>query len=183
MRPAFAWLLMTAACSPQAPCPVAGDLSRPPSLTATQRLPDGGAEDVRGTLYLQVPAQGGHVVFVGARVQNLAACGLELSAALVDPMTNRLETEEKRRVDLGPGFMSDPGDTANFANVPACPNFGTRDISGPQWNLVVEAKQRDGRTASATLPVVLSCETGGADCACECAAGYVLGKCGRRDGG
>ena len=160
-----------------------GELSQPPELVVTQRVPDGGVEEVSGTLFLQVPPQGGHVVYVGARVRNLEGCRLELSASLFEPGSGALETEERRRVDLDSSGMSDPADPANFANVPACPNFGARDIAGPQWRLTVEAKQRDGRKASATVPVVLSCETGGADCACECAAGYELGKCGASDGG
>lgn len=147
-------------------------------------MPDGGAEDVGGTVYLQVPPQGGHVAYVGARVHNFEGCRLVLSASLVDPGSGALETEELRRVDLTVDGGSDPADPANFANVPVCPNFGVRDFPGPTWRLVVSAEQRDGRKVSTTMPVVLSCATGGAECACECAAGYELGKCGGfRDGG
>jgi hypothetical protein len=63
---------------------------------------------------------------------------------------------------------------------------GPRDAwrwSVHHWRLVVEAKQRDGKKVSTTLPIEFSCEAGGPDCACECAAHYEFGKCGARDGG
>lgn len=165
------------------PCTVWGDLSQPASLTVTQRLPDGGVEDVGRTLYLQVPPQGGQVVYVGVRLQNFEGCRLELSASVLVPDSGHLETEEKRRVDVTLGGQSDPADPANFANVPVCPNFGVRDFPGNDWRLVVEAKQRDGKKVSTTLPIAFSCAAGGPDCACECAAHYEFGKCGGRDGG
>ncbi|MBK7862066.1 MAG: hypothetical protein IPJ65_26310 [Archangiaceae bacterium] len=51
------------------------------------------------------------------------------------------------------------------------------------WVLVVEAKQRDGRSVSVTRTVVPSCAYGAAHCDCECRAGYELGNCEGRDGG
>ena len=160
-----------------------GDLTQPPAVTAVQRLPDGGLEDVQGVLYLQVPPQGGHVTYVGVRVANFEGCRLELSASVFVPDGGPLEVEEKRRVDVGDGGLSDPSDPANFANIPVCPNYGARDFAGPPWDLVVEVAQRDGRSARVVMPVVFSCAFGSADCACECAHGYELGKCGARDGG
>jgi hypothetical protein len=168
---------------PQQPCTVWGDLSQPASLEITQRMPDGGVEPAGGTLLLQVPPQGGHVAYVGVRVKNFEGCRVELSASVFDPDSGHLATEEKRRVDITLDGMSDPSDPANFANLPVCPNFGTRDYVGPGWSLVVEAKQRDGRAVKTTVPIVFSCDAGGWDCACECAQGYEFGKCGAADGG
>lgn len=161
---------------------VFGDLTKPPSLTVIQRLPDGGAEEVRDTLFLQVPPQGGHVAYVGVRVTNFEGCRIDLAASVFVPDAGPLEAEEKRRVEIGDGGSSDPSDPSNFANVPMCPNYGSLDIVGPSWSLVVQAAQRDGRSVKAALPVVFSCDAAGADCACECAKDYVLGKCGRDAG-
>jgi len=143
-------------------------------------MPDGGAEELVDALVLQVPPQGGHVAYVGAQLQNFVEC-IELSAALREP-GGALAAEEKRRVDLEDG-RSDPAEPANFANVPVCPNFGSRDFPGFSWRLEVTASSRDGRSSvSRTLDVVPTCAFGGPQCACECAAGYDFGKCGR-DGG
>jgi hypothetical protein len=163
------------------PCPVHGDASKAATLTVTQRLPDGTAEELTQALVLQVPPQGGHVAFVGAVIENFTEC-VELSAALKD-LDGSLAAEEKRRVDLT-GGRSDPKEPANFANVPVCPNFGTRDFPGQTWKLEVKVESRDGRAASLSrsLDVVPTCAFGGSDCACECAADYTFGKCGR-DGG
>ncbi len=159
-----------------------GDLSKPAALTVLQRMPDGGVEEVRDTLYLQVPPQGGHVVYVGVRAVNFEGCRLDLAASVFGADGGPLETEEKRRVELGDAGYSDPSDPANFANVPVCPNNGMHELLGTPWALVVELAQRDGRSAKVTLPVAFSCDAGGPDCACECAKGYELGKCGRDAG-
>jgi hypothetical protein len=165
------------------PCTVWGDLSKPATLTITQRMPDGGAEDLGSALVLQVPPQGGHVAYIGARVENFEGCRLELVASLYPPDSGLLATEERRRVDLTVNGGSDPSDPANFANVPVCPNYGTRDFPGLAWTLVVEAKQRDGRTVSATRTVVPTCAFGASFCQCECSSGYEFGKCEGHDGG
>jgi len=162
---------------------VFGDLTKPAALTVIQRMPDGGVEDVQGTLLLQVPPQGGHVVYVGVRMTNFEGCRLDLAASVFVADGGPLETEEKRRVDLGDAGFSDPSDPANFANVPVCPNFGSHEIVGTEWTLVVEAAQRDGRSVKTALPVRFSCDAGGWDCACECGHGYFLGKCGSPDAG
>lgn len=176
-------LLALVLCSCPEPCRVWGDVSKPAALAVTQRMPDGGVEPLNGTLFLQVPPQGGHVVYVGAQVNNFEGCRLELSASLFEPDSGVLATEEKRRVDLTLDGGSDPSDPAHFANIPVCPNFGARDFTGVDWRLVVEVKQRDGRKVSASLPVTLSCATGASFCECECRAGYEFGKCEGRDGG
>ena len=160
-----------------------GDLAQPPSLTVVQRMPDGGVEELGDTVFLQVPPQGGHVAYIGVRVHTLEGCRLDIAASVFAPDGGPLETEEKRRVDVGDGGLSDPADPANVANVPVCPNFGARDFVGPPWDLVVDVAQRDGRSARAVKPIVFSCGFGGWDCACECAQGYELGKCGAPDGG
>jgi hypothetical protein len=165
------------------PCTVWGDLSKPPSLTATQRMPDGGAEDLGAVLVLQPPPQGGHVAYVGARVQNFEGCRIELTATLYPPDSGLIAAYESRRVDLTVNGGSDPSDPAHFANVPVCPNYGDRDYVGLPWRLVVEAKDRSGKSLQAEYTVVPTCDAGGPQCECECRAGYELGKCGAKDGG
>ncbi|MBK7862173.1 MAG: hypothetical protein IPJ65_26875 [Archangiaceae bacterium] len=139
-------------------------------------MPDGGAEALGDELFVQVPPQGGHVAYVGAKVTNFEGCRLELRASLYPPDSGSLAAEEKRRVDLTVDGASDPSDPANFANVPVCPNYGTRDFPGLPWVLVVEAKQRDGRSVSVTRTVVPSCAYGAAHCATASARGLRAGQ-------
>ncbi|MBK7862067.1 MAG: hypothetical protein IPJ65_26315 [Archangiaceae bacterium] len=74
-----------------------GDLSQPAALTVTQRMPDGGAEALGDELFVQVPPQGGHVAYVGAKVTNFEGCRLELRASL----PSRLGLARSRREAAG----------------------------------------------------------------------------------
>lgn len=140
---------------------------------------------------LRFPVQGGHVLYVAARIHNLLPCRAELSASLVDPGTGQVATEERRQVDFGldggGGGISDLSDPANVANVPVCPDLFDRDFVDAPWNLVVSVKDLEGRVATATRRVIPSCRQAGsysrAACRCECSAHYVFGKCSVLDGG
>jgi hypothetical protein len=135
---------------------------------------------------LEFPVQGGHVLFVAARIQNLDGCAAELSSRLIDPASGEVLAQEKRSVDFtvkdGMGGISQLSETANTANVPACPAFGPRDVVGAAWHLEVKVKDRSGKEATAQRLVVPSCRQADAKaraaCICECSKNYYLGKCG-----
>lgn len=135
---------------------------------------------------LEFPVQGGHVLFVAARLQNMDGCAVELSARLLHPDNGEVIAQEKRSVDFtvqdGVGAVPVLAETANSANVPACPAFGPRDIVGAPWHLEVRVKDRTGKEAAAQQLVIPSCRQADAQakaaCECECTKNYYLGKCG-----
>ena len=175
-------------------CPVCpqgqwGDTSSPPELELVARTLDGNAELISpdgGVADLTFPVQGGHVLFLGARVKNVFSCRAELSARLIDPGTGDVAAEEKRQVafDLaaaGGYGVSDVSDTAEVANVPACPNFLDRDIVDAAWTLELSVKDADGRGATIRRALVPVCRQTGAYekamCRCECRGKYSFGRC------
>ena len=137
------------------------------------------------------PIQGGHVIFVGARIRNLGACGDTLSATLRNPTTGEIFAFENRSVDFtvgdSDGGTPDLSDTSSLANVPACPDNSARDVADTDWVLEVTVTDKQKRVATATRHVQPACRQADANaralCACECRAEYFLGKCGRADGG
>jgi hypothetical protein len=134
------------------------------------------------TIALDFPPQGGRVVFAGVRANNLDPCGVELSGALRDTPSNEVRIDVRTvnllPDDAGAGVTSDTN-ISNFANVPVCPNqWSSRDAFGVPYALTVSVKDRSGRTASQTIQVTPTCAqpSNAAECACECAHGYVLGQ-------
>jgi hypothetical protein len=137
---------------------------------------------------LLAPPQLGRVIYVGVRATNLANCGATISAALRDT-SSQLVRLDSRTVNLnaradGWATSGTPtggaSNTANYANVPACPNqWSARDIYGQPYQLEVTITDRNQKTATRTITVVPQCD--GVDrpsepCACVCAHGYVLGQ-------
>jgi hypothetical protein len=134
------------------------------------------------------PPQGGRVIFVGVRVTNVDACGLQLTGALRDEATRQVSLDS-RTVDLvptGDGYGASAAGSepvtaaiASFANVPTCPNqWASTDIFGHEFGLEVSIKDRGGRTMTKAIHVTPECgepENLG-ECLCICAAGYVLGQ-------
>jgi hypothetical protein len=160
--------------------------------TSFQVLTDG------STLDLRFPTQGGQVAYVGARVTNIAACNVRLRAEILDAASGQQIAKEERSLFLVPspdmsGYGEpEPTDTANFSNVPMCPNYTTMPIIDVDTRLrvtVLELEGPDGqpstRTAEVELLVKPACNEGGsadADmyrvlCQCECQPGYCLGRC------
>lgn len=184
-------------CGPRCPVEFWGSRDAGSEVVIGMRTDDGTFEEVVAAgdpVDLTFPVQGGHVLFVAARVRNLAACRSELRARLREPDGGPIAAEEKRVIDFGTsapqGFgEADVSDTANVANVPACPNWHTRDIVDADWLLEVTVRDRDGRTATTTRRVRPVCRQSDASardlCVCECRANYFFGKCpgGGRDGG
>jgi hypothetical protein len=153
------------------------------------RTLDGDAEPLEAdgaAVDLTFPVQGGHVLFLGARVKNLLACRAELGAKVLDPNTGHIAAEEKRQVAFsvpaGGGWgMSDISDTAELANVPACPNFLDRDLVDTRWKVELSVIDEDGRKATVSRELVPVCRQtdpyARALCRCECRAGYSFGRC------
>jgi hypothetical protein len=166
-----------------------GNETSAPEVELVARTIDGSAELIEsdGALVdLTFPVQGGHVLFLGARVKNLLACRAELFARLEEPGTGDVAAEEKRQVAFtvaagGGHGMSDVSDTAELANVPACPNFLDRDVVGATWKLELKVTDEAGRSASVARDIVPACRQDDpfarALCRCECKAGYSFGRC------
>jgi hypothetical protein len=129
-----------------------------------------------------VPPQGGYVVFVGVRANNLDPCGVKLSGVMRDPTTQQVMVDS-RTVNLdraadGWGLTSD-GDIASFANVSVCPNqWASMDLYGHTFEVQVTVVDKDKRTATIKAPVKPTCAEPEfvADCMCTCKQGYVLGE-------
>jgi hypothetical protein len=150
--------------APRGPCPL-GDATVAPEIAVVARTPDGALARVAdgGALPLIEPPQGGQVVFVGVRAKNVDACGLLVTAALRDPASGLVLGVDARPVDLAPaedgwGETAAPGDIGTFANVPVCPNPNAPHTLDAQPALLdVRVRDRNGRVADATLPVVPTC--------------------------
>ena len=144
----------------------------------------GAGDDVR----LANAPQGGHVLHIAARVGGIRTKRAELRAQLRFPDTRAIEAEEARTinvVEVEPGvFESKPGSLADVAHIPVCPNYGDRDILDQEWLLEVTVSEIPGAAGvgKTTLLVTPRCTHTDASiqalCQCECAANYVLGKCG-----
>jgi hypothetical protein len=67
----------------------------------------------------------------------------------------------------------------NFANIGVCPNnAGVRNLYGEPYRIEVTVTDANGKKGSAAALVVPFCAEPATarDCACMCAAGYVLGS-------
>ena len=178
----------------KAPVAVWGDAQKAPTLAILTRSLDGTYSELTADatpIDLTFPIQGGHVLFVGARIQNLGACGDTLTANLRNPTSGEILAVESRSVDFtvaaDGGGTADLSDTSNVANVPACPDASARDVLDTDWVLEVTVVDKQKRTATATRPVRPACRQSDPFarelCACECRADYFFGKCGRNDAG
>ena len=184
--------MLLAACPGPAPVPpecgvFAGDPSAPLQIEPVGLVPGGqyAPLDDGATLQLTQPAQGGFVLYVGARARNLDPCGVTLSAQLLDPGSGPpLTNLDRRRADLlartADGWFL-PGAahlTSEFPNVPACPDALGRGIDGRDAVLEIVLTDARGRTARATRKVVPRCTAVSAiGCSCVCGPDYRPGGC------
>ena len=163
-----------------------GDPDAPLELAIVYRTLDGESVDVvdGAAVPLIQPPQGGKVLMVGARVRNVDACMVQLTASLRDECTGRIVALEQRPVilaDRGDGW-GEPADAVrldDFANVPACPSAAAeRDIEGEPYLVKVRVEDGAGRSAEAELTVVPECAEAANEqqCKCECDGAYVLGQ-------
>jgi hypothetical protein len=138
-----------------------------------------------GDLALVTPPQGGRVAFVGVRATNLDGCGVQIFAALRDPLSKETRLDG-RTVNLQrdtDGFgtsgavytnIADYRELGSFAHIPLCPNqWAQQDLFDGSFELDVRVVDRGGRTATRVVRVVPRCSE--AKCQCICKKGYVLG--------
>lgn len=166
-----------------------GDGRSPAEVSIVARALDGTPVPITedgASVDLTFPVQGGQVLFIGAMVKNVAACRTELKAKLVHPTSGEIAAEEKRVVSFavaaGNGYgQSDVSDTAEVANIPACPNFLDRAIADTPWRLELTVTDREGHSATASHTVTPVCRQSSpqekAQCQCECRANYSFGSC------
>jgi hypothetical protein len=141
-------------------------------------------------LELWTAPQGGHVVNVGARIQGLDTDTIELRVRVRDLELRTIVAEEgrtviTREVPGEPGWReTDRRTRSQVTHVALCPNYGSRDIVGLEYEVEVSVTElySDFTTGSASLVLLPSClQTDSVlhdACICECTANYVLGKCG-----
>ena len=142
-----------------------------------------------GSVQLVVPPQGGHVLFIGARLANVHGMFVKLHARLLNPDDGSVATEEMRTVALVPVagsstmFETDNSSLTQVSNITTCPDYAPRSIVGQPYALemtVTEVMVPSPRQVVFTTLVIPSCPTTGPDaafCACECSGGFAMGKC------
>ncbi len=200
--PVIAMLSAGTGCDDEAPpssegeggsggCVIIGGAEATPEIVAFgQQAPDGsGFQEIAsgGVADLIQPLQGGHVIFVGARVRGVCTKELEIRGRLRDARTGNYLAEDRRtHIDLAIASDGSYGEPAwdrisDLANVPICPNFLGRDMAGPEYELELRIGRKAGPFAEATLPITMACNA--ADpamrrlCECECGPDYEFGKC------
>lgn len=137
-----------------------------------------------GDVPLILPPQGGKVFLVGVRARNLDVCSVRISAAVIDDCGGRVVARDGRPVFLVPdadgwAVPRQPHELSDYANVPACPSFGTdRDVNGEKYRLVLSIVDGGGRTVDLERQVVPICAEPqfAAQCECECDRSYILGR-------
>lgn len=187
---------LTAACGcgadadTQDPCtPLGGPDVEPAVVALVENDTNGGFVELQtgGEVHLWQPLQGGHVIYVGARVTGLCADSVMITGRILNAETGDLIAHETRRgfglVPQGDGTgLSAPFDLGAVANVALCPPpVADLDVAGTPFLLEVEISDADGRSAMAGATVTAVC--GQADaaarayCACECSAAGADGAC------
>lgn len=139
---------------------------------------------------LMNPPQEGRVLFVGVRARNVNPCGVRLSGALRDPISQQVRLDSRiinlQVTEDGYG-QSDVTDIFTFANIPACPNqWSDQDLMDVPYTLIVSLTDGDDRKVTRELQVTPRCNEPGQieGCRCKCDADYVLGMmCSAVDGG
>lgn len=146
------------------------------SSGAARPVSDGDGVDI------VMPPQGGRVIFLGVRATNLSACAVQLSGSLRDTETGRVMSES-RTVNLKPAGdgwgASVDADISTFANVGVCPNnWSGRNLFDEDYEIVVQVKDREGRTAKQVRQVRPACNEPEfeVECRCICKHGYILGE-------
>lgn len=187
-------LVSLVSCSPEPAGPVdsgpmctlafIGDKSKPLEIVLTVRdamgrsIPLNEGDDVP----LIFPPQGGRVVFVGARVNNVDPCAVKLSGAIRDVATNQVRVDN-RTVNLVLGSDGWGGgvdeDISTFSNVPMCPNqWASTDAFDKPFRVEITVQDKTGRSASKQAMVTPRCAEPAnlEECLCICKNGYVLGE-------
>ncbi len=186
-------MALLAGCSsgPRCKAGFIGDATKPVELAAVLAT-DGVSQmlkvvNANDPVPLEPPPQGGYVMYIGAQVRNLDACGAELRGSLRDPVTDDEVGFDARTTNLLLGAdgwgRPDPSDNSNVSNVNGCPDYFAKDVQNQTYNLRVTVVDREGRSGVTTVPIVPTCDQLTDpkihyDCVCTCSANYVLGRCG-----
>jgi len=136
-----------------------------------------------GEVSLILPPQGGKVFLVGVRARNLDVCNVRLASAIRDHCTGRIVGRDGRPIFMVKGadgwaVPRQPHELSDYANVPACPSFGTeRDVDGEPYDLELSLIDGRGREILINSTVVPVCAEPGVagQCECECDKDYRLG--------
>jgi hypothetical protein len=178
-----------------------GDPSKDPIVEVRAIRADGSDVPLKDgdDLALIFPPQGGRVAFVGVRATNLDGCGVQLTAALHDPVSNKAQPDG-RTLNLTREPSSDWGTTgsgvstdiassdaiAQYSNVPLCPNqWASQDVYDQTFELEVLVVDSRKKQADVKMHVVPRCaETGPKETACRCLCknGYSGQPCGEDAG-
>jgi hypothetical protein len=177
--------VLLAACNGDPVNTVCSGFVGDPSLAAEIELltlsPEGQAVAVTegGRVALIEAPQGGKHVFAGFRARNLDTCPISITGQLRDPATGQVRFEGRPVSfvdgDDGWAYPRQRDAISSYANIPVCPNgWSTMDIFDQPYELVLTARDRDGRTVTRTAVVTPSCAqpTLEANCRCTCAQGY-----------
>jgi hypothetical protein len=187
-------LVLVAGCKPGPPPPTCtagfiGDAKLPPkaSIVFTDGLQPLSELVAGQAVPLEAPPQGGYVIYVGAKVQNMLAC-VELRGRLRDMTTKEEYGFDARSTKLivrpdGWGWPSSAArvDVSDLANVNPCPDYKARDVTGQTYELQMVVTDQAGRQVEVLQPVVPGCMQADSlvqkDCVCTCSANYTLGRC------
>lgn len=129
-----------------------------------------------------LPPQGGRVIFVGAKVNNVDPCAVILSGVLRDTTSSLIRLDE-RTVNLKPdaeGWGAPvESDISTYSNIPLCPNsWASTSLYDNPFELEITIRDRGGRTATQKLTVTPKCAESQfeAECLCQCQQDYMLGQ-------
>lgn len=162
----------------------------PRVVALVENTTEGGFRELNdgGEVHLWRPVQGGHVIYVGARVSGLCADPVLITGRIKDLATGNVVSKEMRRgfglIDQGDAtLLPDPTDLGAVANIALCPELtGEHDVMGTQFLLEVEVEDAEGRVARAQAKVTPVCaqtdEAGLTTCQCECTRQGSAGGCG-----
>lgn len=133
---------------------------------------------------LQLPPQGGRVLFIGAKIRGARANTVRIRVRLGAPDGTEIK-EDTRTVVTGPPDADGWADTltASYlqqANLEVCPNELSFPIDGGTFPLEVEVTEvyvDAPRTTLVERTVKPGCAAGDDVCKCLCDADFVLGKC------
>jgi hypothetical protein len=143
------------------------------------------ALDDGAQLHLQIPPQGGVVLFIGATVEGLGEAQAQLYGDLslggVSVGNDRRGSRFVRVAGGGDSVGPPLSSSVAMANVPVCPDGGLVALGMTATLQVTVSDDSTGRSASASVSVVPLCQQSDATlqrfCQCECAADFVPGNC------